>query len=127
MTGARPGAFADLHGALEDSIAFSRGELSLVTTSLPARPVELAPASIVELRRSLRMSQAVFAAVINVSLKTVQSWEQGLRHPSHAALRILEMIQEDPSLADRIMMRAPAGEPRLPSAGAATRDRFQTG
>ena len=33
------------------------------------------------------MSQSVFARVLNVSTKTVQSWEQGERKPSYAALR----------------------------------------
>jgi DNA-binding transcriptional regulator YiaG len=34
------------------------------------------------------MSQAVFAQVLNVSTKTVQSWVQGQRKPSQAALRL---------------------------------------
>jgi DNA-binding transcriptional regulator YiaG len=32
------------------------------------------------------MSQAVFALVLNVSTKTVQSWEREERKPSRAAL-----------------------------------------
>jgi putative transcriptional regulator len=94
-----------LKAGLEGSIAFSRGELSLVTTALPAPPPRPEPTQIAELRNSLRMSQAVFAAVINVSPKTVQSWEQGVRRPSHAALRMLEVIREDPGVAGAIIAR----------------------
>ena len=43
------------------------------------------------------MSQAIFAQVLNVSTKTVQSWEQGQRKPSHAALRLIQVFREDPS------------------------------
>jgi len=102
--------FEELRAGLEDSIAFSRGELSLVTTAMPAPPPKTEPAQIAELRRSLKMSQAVFAAVINVSSKTVQSWEQGVRQPSQAALRMLEMIREDPTLVDVILHRGPKAE-----------------
>ena len=105
MADGTSGFFEDLKASLEESIAFSRGELSLVTTVLPARPPIMTPAEIVDLRGMLRMSQAVFAAVINVSPKTVQSWEQGIRAPSQAALRMLEVIREDPSLARLILSR----------------------
>ena len=38
--------FEQLKAGLEDSIAFSRGELSLKTTELPAPPPETRPAAI---------------------------------------------------------------------------------
>ena len=99
-----------LRAGLEDSIAFSQGQISLVTTALPAPPPQPGPAAIAELRSSLRMSQAVFAAVINVSVKTLQSWEQGIRRPSCAAARLLQMIGDDPKLAWTVMLKRPAGE-----------------
>jgi len=107
MTDGESSIFKQLKAGLEDSIAFSRGELSLVTTALPAPPPKPEPTQIAELRNSLRMSQAVFAAVINVSPKTVQSWEQGVRQPSHAALRMLEVIRLDPGVAKSILARRP--------------------
>jgi putative transcriptional regulator len=58
---------------------------------------------IARLRERCKMSQFVFASVLNVSVKTVQSWEQGDRKPSQAALRLLEIIAADPALADRII------------------------
>jgi putative transcriptional regulator len=103
--------FDELKAGLEDSIAFSRGELSLVTTTMPAPPPKREPTQIADLRHSLRMSQAVFAAVINVSPKTVQSWEQGVRKPSQAALRMLEVMEEDPGIVKIIM--APKPRPSL--------------
>ena len=39
-------------------------------------------------------SQGIFAAILNVSVKTVQSWESGDRMPSHAALRLLECVDK---------------------------------
>ena len=44
------------------------------------------------------MSQRVFAQVLNVSTKTVQSLEQGQRKPSLAALRLIQVFRRDPSM-----------------------------
>jgi putative transcriptional regulator len=113
MTEGSTSIFDELKTSLEDSIAFSQGELSLVTTTIPTPPPRREPAQIADLRHRLRMSQAVFAAVINVSPKTVQSWEQGVRRPSQAALRMLEVIDEDPGVVKIIM--TPKTEPALRS------------
>jgi DNA-binding transcriptional regulator YiaG len=46
----------------------------------------------------LNLSQAVFAGVLNVSVKTVQAWEQGLRQPSDAALKLLTIAKKHPEV-----------------------------
>ena len=43
------------------------------------------------------MSQAFFAHLLNVSTKTIQSWEQGQRRPSQAALRLIQVFRQNPS------------------------------
>jgi putative transcriptional regulator len=97
--------FEQIKAGLEDSIACSRGELSLVTTEAPAPPPKAAPRDVVRLRKRLKMSQAVFAALLNVSPKTVQSWEQGLRAPSDAALRMLQVVRKRPDVVTTIFSR----------------------
>jgi putative transcriptional regulator len=109
--------FGQIKVGLEDSIAYSRGQLSLVTTEPPPPPPELSRAEIAALRKRLKMSQAFFAAVLNVSAKAVQSWEQGVRRPSDAALRMLQVIGRQPSVV-RFIAVAAAGPRR-----AATRSR----
>lgn len=44
------------------------------------------------------MSQAVFPRVLNISPKTVQSWEQGLRQPAQTALRLVEVLEKKPEI-----------------------------
>ncbi len=92
-----------LRKGLDESIAFSQGKLSLVTTDLPAPPPKAQPRQIVGLRKQFRMSQSVFAATLNVSQKTVQCWEQGIRQPSDAALRMLQVIRVHPKVVDIIL------------------------
>lgn len=100
--------FEQLKTGLEDCLAHARGELTLVTTELPAPPPKADPKKIVAIRRNLRMSQSVFAATLNVSMRTVQSWEQGLREPSEASLRLLQIIGTQPSVVDELFARKPA-------------------
>lgn len=47
------------------------------------------------LRKSLSLSQAVFAEFLGVSVSTVQDWEQGINEPSGPARRILEEMYRD--------------------------------
>lgn len=97
---------------LEDSIAFSKGEkMSLVTVQLPAPPPPIGAKEVTEIRAMLKMSQGVFAAALNVSPKTVQSWEQGLRAPSNASLRLLQIAREEPHVVLKTVRGKVAGYP----------------
>ena len=70
----------------------------LRTTVLPAPPEPLDNRQIVALREKLHFSQAVFARHLNVSVKTVQSWEQGLGKPSGATLKLLSLVKIRPDI-----------------------------
>src|SRR3970282_2310695 len=54
----------------------------------------LAPAKIKQIRETSRVSQAVFAALLNTSLSTVQKWEIGQKRPTGTALKLLHLVQE---------------------------------
>ena len=51
-----------------------------------------------QVRRQLNVSQQVFADLLNVSLGTVRSWEQGLRVPDGAARRLLAIAELYPGI-----------------------------
>jgi putative transcriptional regulator len=91
--------FERLKTGLEEGIRHAKGEITLKTTTLevPDRPPEVGADELTKLRTSSGMSQAVFAQVLNVSTKTVQSWEQGQRKPSQAALRLIQVFRQNPS------------------------------
>jgi putative transcriptional regulator len=83
---------------LEEAIRHARGEITLKTTTieLPDEPPEIDAKTLVALRDQSMMSQAVFARLLNVSTKTVQSWEQGVRTPSHASRRLIQIYSQHP-------------------------------
>lgn len=53
----------------------------------------MAPKQIKLLRENAHISQAVFAAILNTSLSTVQKWEIGDKKPSGPSLKLLSLIQ----------------------------------
>ncbi len=56
-------------------------------------PVKLYSAKdIRRIRQRARVSQAVFAAVMNVGKSTVQQWEQGVKRPQGASLKLLSIV-----------------------------------
>jgi putative transcriptional regulator len=94
----RPPRFERLKAGLEEAIRDARGEITLKTTvlELPDPPPEVGADEVTRVRLGAQMSQAVFARLLGVSTKTVQSWEQGTRRPSQAALRLLQVFRQDP-------------------------------
>jgi putative transcriptional regulator len=84
---------------LEEAIRHAKGEITLKTTILemPDRPPAVQAEEVTKIRLKSGLSQAVFAQVLNVSTKTVQSWEQGQRKPSQAALRLIQVFRQNPS------------------------------
>ncbi len=75
--------FERLKTGMEEAIRHARGEIALKTTivEFPDPPPEIQPEDLKKLRDDNRMSQDVFARVLNVSTRSVQSWEDGKGDP----------------------------------------------
>jgi len=91
--------FGELMQSLDQALQYSRGEqISARTTALPAPPKPMSRQEIIKLRERFNCSQAVFARLLNVSVKTLQAWEQGVRVPSDAALKLLTVAKHHPEV-----------------------------
>jgi putative transcriptional regulator len=71
---------------LEGILELKRGETGRVT-HLP---------SVKQVREETGLSQARFAQLLGVSVRTLQEWEQGRRSPSGAARTLLLMAARNP-------------------------------
>jgi putative transcriptional regulator len=103
--------FERLKTGLKEAIQHAKGEIARKTTTLemPDRPPEIDADDMTKLRLKSEMAQTIFARMLNVSAKTIQSWEQGQRKPSLAALRLIQVFRHDPSgLLEVVGMSAPA-------------------
>lgn len=90
--------FNQLKGALEDALAYERGQPvhGLQVTEIPPQPKPLTPDQIRAIRLRLHLSQAVFARLLNASANTVESWEQGVRRPAGPTLKLLLIARKNP-------------------------------
>ena len=73
------------------------GALDLRAVELPPAPKPLKPAEIRALRAGMNASQALFARLLNVSSNAVESWEQGIREPRQATLKLLHIAKKSPA------------------------------
>ena len=65
------------------------------TIVLDFQPMQYDAASVKKVRKLLGASQSIFARFLGVTVKTVQSWEQGQSTPSDMARRFLDEIRAD--------------------------------
>jgi DNA-binding transcriptional regulator YiaG len=91
--------FNDLKQALSEALDYEQGKKTVLRVSqLPPPPKPLTPGQIRAIRQSFNVSQAAFARIINVSLNAVESWEQGVRRPRKATLKLLTIAHEHPEV-----------------------------
>jgi len=93
----------ELISALNEALDDAKGRTRLRTTRLSASPVRerIEADEIKEIRTNLGMTQGVFAIVIGVSKKTVESWEAGRYSPDGAARRLITIMQKDPNFPEK--------------------------
>ncbi|MFI5387660.1 MAG: helix-turn-helix domain-containing protein [Fimbriimonadales bacterium] len=80
-----------LRKGLAEGIEFAKGDLELTTTVVPSGR-SYTGEEVAAIRTRRRMSQAQFAKLLAVSVKTLQSWEQGARKPSKPTMRLLQIF-----------------------------------
>ncbi|WP_437228717.1 helix-turn-helix domain-containing protein [Planctomicrobium sp. SH661] len=85
----------ELTEALEASSAIS-DRFTVRTIKLKLKPIHYSPQDVVNARKLLGASQAIFAEFFGTSVKTVQAWEQGTNPPSGPAARLMEEIRRNP-------------------------------
>ncbi|MBA5868012.1 MAG: hypothetical protein GDA67_15065 [Nitrospira sp. CR1.3] len=89
--------YDDLQQSLDNALAYENGEhVDLRVTKIPSKPRKLGPTEIRGIRHRLHASQIRFASYLNVSCNAVQSWEQGIRKPQNAALKLLSIAKKNP-------------------------------
>jgi putative transcriptional regulator len=77
---------------LREALAIHKGELK------PARVTKLETINVLEVRQKLNISRPKFAALLGVSQRTVENWEQGRNKPSGAARALLRVAEYNPSV-----------------------------
>jgi len=89
-------SFEDLVTSMQQGLEHAKGKITARTHQLRTRTVVMTAGDIAAIRKKLNVSQAVFADLLNVPKATAIAWERGLRSPSGAALRLLQIARMTP-------------------------------
>ena len=89
--------FEELAKSVKQAGAIARGERRA------SRRREFSPSRIQAVRERTELSQAQFARLLNVSVKTLQNWEQARREPTGAARALLRIVEKEPGVALRAL------------------------
>jgi putative transcriptional regulator len=82
--------FKELAASVREGGAILRGEVA------PSRKFVIDAPNIKHIRRNYNLSQAQFAALLGISIATLQNWEQGRRLPKGAARVLLQVAAKHP-------------------------------
>jgi putative transcriptional regulator len=85
--------FDELLDSVQEASAIYRGKKK------PSRRFTIGPLDVQAIRKKTGLSQARFALVMGVSVRTLQNWEQGHRTPQGPAASLLRIVDNDPEVA----------------------------
>lgn len=85
--------FTDLVTSLTQAGKIVRGERK------PSRVFRFSETRVRAIRERTSLSQADFARLLGVSVKTLQNWEQSRRHPTGPAAALLRIVEKNPKAA----------------------------
>jgi len=71
-------------------------ELLQAVREMKAGHVQVVTSPVTEARKKTGLSQSQFAALLGVSVRTLQGWEQGRKQPSGAARTLLAIASTNP-------------------------------
>ncbi len=89
----------ELLEGMQEILDHQEGKITLRTSELEmlTPPPEVSAKDVAKIRsHNLHMSQGAFAKLLGVSVRVIQSWEQGDKKPSGAARRLLQVAARDP-------------------------------
>jgi putative transcriptional regulator len=84
--------FDELSQSLEEARKHDEGKLTLRSTSVELKQLDITPKEIIRIRESLKLSQALFAAYLHTQKRTYKKWEQGETRPNDQAITLLKLV-----------------------------------
>lgn len=95
--------YDEIMNGLQEALDYNEGKIKARTKTISIEPVpDFNAMDIKRIRVELGMTQLLFAGLMGVSIKTVEAWEAGRNRPDGPARRILEMLQTDPLLPQKM-------------------------
>src|SRR5437016_13330091 len=86
------------------SLADARQEKrTLRTHTVEYKPApEVTPQELIRVRKTLRISRALFAAYLRTNVRTMENWEQGRAKPNAQAALLINLVKRYPDTVQRL-------------------------
>jgi DNA-binding transcriptional regulator YiaG len=94
--------FDELKQSMKEAVQIAKGETA------PSRTFTVEAPDVKAIREQTGLSQAEFARLLRVNVKTLQNWEQHRRSPTGAAAALLTVFEREPEAALRALHRRAA-------------------
>jgi putative transcriptional regulator len=95
--------YAEIKEGLEEMVAIEKGQKEPVRVHRFFTSKDIRA-----LREKAGVSQRTFAAMLGVSIRTLQDWEQGRRVPTGPAMNLLRLYEAMPEAIAKILAEQPA-------------------
>jgi putative transcriptional regulator len=101
--GAKRDLFAELSEGMEALAGARQGKRTLRTHAVEYRPApSISPQELIRVRKSLKISRAVFAVYLRTNVRTLENWEQGRAKPNAQAALLINLVKRYPDTVQRL-------------------------
>lgn len=95
--------FAELGEGMEALADVRHGKRTLRTHALEYKPApNVTPQEVIRVRKSLKISRALFAAYLRTNVRTLENWEQGRAKPNAQAALLINLVKRYPDTVQRL-------------------------
>ena len=101
--GANRDLFAELSEGMKALADARQGKGTLRTHAVEYKPApNVTPQELIRVRKSLRISRALFAAYLRTNVRTLENWEQGRAKPNAQAALLINLVKRYPDTVQRL-------------------------
>jgi putative transcriptional regulator len=95
--------FAELAEGMAALAEARQGKRTLRTHAVTFNPApEVTPASLIRIRKRLRLSRTLFARCLRTNPRTLENWEQGRAKPNAQAALLISLVSKYPDTVERL-------------------------
>jgi putative transcriptional regulator len=101
--GATRDLFTELSEGMEALAGARKGKQTLRTHAVEYKPApSITPQEVMRIRRSLKISRALFAIYLRTNVRTLENWEQGRARPNAQAALLIKLVKLYPDTVQRL-------------------------
>ena len=95
--------FAELSEGMKALGDARQGKRTLRTHAMEFKPApEVTPQELIRVRKSLKISRALFAVYLRTNVRTLENWEQGRAKPNAQAALLINLVKRYPDTVQRL-------------------------